>query len=217
MPKDYVPTTDTELQAWLTNFVAVLTTNVGAIGLAAGDLTPLTTAQTNFNGAVTAQVAAEAAFRQSVQLKKTRRVTLEQTLRPLVRRITNHPGMTDALRAQLNITVPDRSPSRRNVGTEVPGMQLELRPGQVIVHFGTTPGNELTNSKPSWAVGCNISRKLAADKSDSYQLIAFDIASPYVDTIKGAAADYTYKVAYRGVRDTDIGAFCPEQKVAAGG
>jgi len=63
----------------------------------------------------------------------------------------------------------------------------------------------------------SIVRELAADKSDSCQLIAFDIASSYIDTIKGAAADYTYKVAYRGVRDTDIGAFCPEQKVAAGG
>ncbi len=176
---------------------------------------PLTAAQTNFNGAVTAQVAAEAAFRQSVATKKTRRVTLEQTLRPLVRRINNHPGMTDGLRAQLGITVPDRTPSRQNVGSEIPDISLELAPGIVIVHFGTTPGNEQTNGKPAWAHGCNIYRKKQGEAD--YTLIAFDTASPYVDTLKGAAANYSYQAAYRGVRATDEGGSSPEQTVAAGG
>lgn len=125
MPKDYFPNTDTDLQAWLANFVTVLKANLAAVGLATGNTTALTAAQTNFNNAVTAQVAADAAFRQSVQVKKTRRTTLEQTLRPLVRRITNHLGMTDGLRAQLGITVPDRTPSRRGVGSDIPGMVLE--------------------------------------------------------------------------------------------
>ena len=111
MPKDYVPTTDTELQAWLGNFVTVLNANLATVGLVA-DTTPLMTAQTNFNTSLTAQVTAEAAFRQAVATKKTRRTTLEQTLRPLVRRIVNHPGMTDGLRAQLGVTVLDHSPTR---------------------------------------------------------------------------------------------------------
>ncbi|MBC8142104.1 MAG: hypothetical protein H7Y38_11765, partial [Armatimonadetes bacterium] len=36
-------------------------------------------------------------------------------------------------------------------------------------------------------------------------------------SVSGAAANYTYKVAYRGVRVDDEGAASPEQTVAAGG
>ena len=211
----FIPANDTELQAWLANFVTVLNANLATVGLVAGDITPLTTAQTNFNASITAQVTAEAAFRQAVATKKTRRTTLEQTLRPLVRRIVNHPGITAALRAQLGVTIPDRSPSRRQVGPEVPALFLELKPGQVVIHFGTTPSDEQTNGKPAWATGCNIYRKKQAETD--YTLIAFDTASPYVDTIAGNAVNVSYKVAYRGVRATDIGVSSPEQTVAAGG
>jgi hypothetical protein len=83
-------------------------------------------------------------------------------------------------------------------------MVLEMQPGQVVVHFGTTPGNELTNGKPDWALGCNIYRKRGAETD--FTLIAYDAASPYVDTSTGAAG----AVAYR------VGAVSPAQTVAAG-
>lgn len=57
-------------------------------------------------------------------------------------------------------------------------MALETRPGQVILHFGTTPGNERTNGKPLWARGANIYRKKAV--SPAFSLLAFDSASPYI-------------------------------------
>ncbi|MCL6629647.1 MAG: hypothetical protein K6U00_08625, partial [Armatimonadetes bacterium] len=92
---------------------------------------------------------------------------------------------------------------------------LETKPGQVIVHFGTDASNELHNGKPSWARGCNIYRKKAGESG--FTMIAFDTASPYVDTITGSAVDVTYKVAYRGTKETDIGPMSPEQTIAAGG
>jgi len=70
--------------------------------------------------------------------------------------------------------VPDRVLSPPGVATEVPVMDLELRPGQVIIHFGTMPGNEQRNGKPSWALGCNIYRKMGTETA--YSLIAFDTA-----------------------------------------
>lgn len=213
--RKFIPQGDADLQAWLVNFAAVLNGNPAAAGLVAADLTPLTVAQTGFNAAVTDQIAKREAADAAVQTKKTRRTTLEQTLRPLVRRIQAHPATTDALRAGLGVTVPDRTPTRRNVGGEVPALVLELKPGQVVVRFGTSPGDEQKNGKPDWAAGCNIYRKRASDAA--FALIAFDTSSPYVDSVTGAAANYSYKVAYRGVRDTDEGAYCPEQTVAAGG
>ena len=174
--KDFLPNNDTELQAWLQNFVTILNANLAAFGLVAADTTPLTGAQTNFNTAVTTQISAEAAFRNAVATKKTRRTQLEALLRPLIRRVNSHPAMTDGLRGNLQITVTDRVPTRRCVGTEVPGMVVEPRPGQVIIHFGDNPGNEQTNSKPAWALGCNIYRKKGAETTCT--LIAFDTTTP---------------------------------------
>lgn len=213
--KDFLPNDDTELVAWLANFLAVLNNNVSAVGLTAADLAPFASAQTAFSTAVTAQVAADAAFTNAVATKKARRVALEATLRPLIRRIANHPGMTDGLRGNLQITIPDRVLSRRGVGAEVPGVVLETKPGQVVIHFGTNPGNEQINGKPAWANGANIYRKKGGEAT--FVQIAFDTSSPYVDTVTGAAVNVSYRVAYRGVRDTDIGAYSAEQMVAAGG
>ena len=64
--KDFLPNNDTELQAWLTNFVTILNANLATVGLVAADVTPLTTAQTNFNTAVTTHISTEAVFRNAV-------------------------------------------------------------------------------------------------------------------------------------------------------
>ena len=104
---------------------------------------------------------------------------------------------------------------RRGVRTDIPGMVLGLRPGEVIVHFGTDAGNEQQNGKPAWATGCNIYRKKGIETE--YSLIAFDTASPHIDHITGGAVNVSYKVTYRGVRVTDEGGMSPEQTVAAGG
>ncbi len=215
--EDYIDPNDAVFIAWSANFFTVLNANLAAVGLIAGDVTPVFTARDSFSLAYTDQVAKEAAATAAVALKRTRRITYVPQLRALVKRIQAHPGMTDSLRGQLGITVPKRTRTRRGVGAEVPGVVLEPKPGQVIVHFGDNPGNEQTNGKPAWAAGCNIYRKVGQDKLAEWELIAFDTASPYVDTIKGAARDVSYKAAYRGIRASDEGASSPEQTVAAGG
>ena len=43
---DYIPGGDAAFNAWLDNFVTYATANLAGLGLVAGDLTPITTAQT---------------------------------------------------------------------------------------------------------------------------------------------------------------------------
>ncbi|MCK4659670.1 MAG: hypothetical protein KAV82_09145 [Phycisphaerae bacterium] len=43
---DYIPGGDAAFNAWLDNFVTYANANLANLGLAAGDLTPVTTAQT---------------------------------------------------------------------------------------------------------------------------------------------------------------------------
>ena len=211
---DFIPRADPDFIAWSTNFFTVLNGNLAAVGLGESDVEPLQDVSAGLAAAYTDQIAKVAAANAAVELKKTRRAAYEPTLRALVRRIQAHPGMTDSLRAQLKITVPTRTRTRRGVGAEVPGLVLDLKAGQVVVHFGTNPGDEQTNGKPAWAAGCNVYRKKAGETA--FALLAFDTASPYVDSVTGAAANYAYKVAYRGVREGDEGAASPEQTVAAG-
>ena len=57
---DYIPGGDAEFGAWLTNFVTYANANLVALGLVAGDMTPVTNAQTTWNSAYPAHGAASA-------------------------------------------------------------------------------------------------------------------------------------------------------------
>lgn len=48
---DYIPAPDAEFHAWQANFVSYANANLVALGLVAGDLTPVTTAQTGWTTA----------------------------------------------------------------------------------------------------------------------------------------------------------------------
>ncbi|MGH9895177.1 MAG: hypothetical protein ACREA0_24980, partial [bacterium] len=69
MPADYIPGADAAFDAWQTNFVAVVNGNLAGYGLVAGDLTPVTTAQTAWNTSFPAHVAAQAAAQDARQTK----------------------------------------------------------------------------------------------------------------------------------------------------
>jgi hypothetical protein len=215
MNRDYVPANDTELCNWLRNFVNAVAPFTADLGVTADDVTPLSDTLTEFDGAVTDHVAKQAAAKGAVEAKKLKRAELENVLRPFVRRINNHPGMMDGIRGTLGLHVPNGGRTRSVAGSDVPGILAETRSDQVIIHFGTDPGNEQLNGKPAWAKGCNIYRR-KADESD-FSLIAFDTASPYVDTVHGPPTRVTYKAAYRATRDNDLGPSSEETTVTAGG
>jgi len=215
--EDYIPTNDTEFESWLTNFLAVLTPQLMTeFGVDATEVAPLISEVQVFKTALTDQVTKQAQARAAVAEKNGSRDQTEDLLRPLVRRINNHPVMTDDLRRQLGLRPKNHNNrTRRSAGEEVPGLFLETKPGQVVIHFGTDPTNELHNGKPAWALGCSIYRRKTGETN--FSLIAFDTASPYVDMVPGPATDVAYKVAYRGRHEDEHGPSSPEQTVAAGG
>lgn len=211
----YIPRNDAEFVDWAANFITILGVNVTTLGLELTDMDPLEAQQTVFATSVTTQVTQQAAARSAVEYKKDQREAFEALIRPMVQRIQHHPGMSDQLRALLGITVPSTSQTPTGAGDDVPSLFLETKPGQVIVHFGTDASNEQHNGKPGWARGCFIYRKKSGETD--FSMIAFDTASPYVDTVSGSAVDATYKVAYRGTQEDDIGPMSPEMMIAAGG
>jgi hypothetical protein len=59
MANDYIPRGDAEFNGWQANFVSYANTNLVALGLVAGDMTPITTAQTAWTSGYTAHIAAQ--------------------------------------------------------------------------------------------------------------------------------------------------------------
>lgn len=215
MARDYMPVNDQQLDTWLKNFTAILTVNATMVGMTAAEVTPLTDASDEFTSALAEYIAEQTIMASRSNAKKTKRAAAVATLRPIVRRIQNHPGMTDQLRGLLGLPIPGTRMSPTGVGSEVPGIFVETYLGNVTVHFGTEPQNERINGKPGWARGCNVYRKRTGETS--FRMIAFETASPFVDSITGDGAEYTYVVRYRGTRSSEIGQQSVEWTVAARG
>jgi hypothetical protein len=213
---DYVSHSDPELAAWLYNFITKIDTYSVDLGLAAPDILPVTTGYNAFNTSLTTYNAEKIVLATASSDRKTKRVDVVDDLRPLVRRIQNHPAMTDAMRSDLGL--PIRGSGQMTAGAmppDIPKIYLEAEPGTVWVHFGTEPANERINGKPVGVKGCNIWRKKASDLQ--YSLVAYQTASPYEDTIAGEGSDYTYVAQYRGNNAKDVGQSSIAGTIAARG
>lgn len=214
MSNRYIPVSDPDFLAWMNNFLTVLNANLATFGLVAADLTPLTNARNDFQTRLSNFQNAQIALRTASEAKKDSRAAAERLFRQMAQRINRHPNMTDALRAQLGLTVP-KPRQRRGVGPEIPGVRIEVDAGRVFIHFGTNPDDERLNGKPDWAIGANI--YIRAEDEPDYRLLAFDTASPYMWEYRGAPQRFYFRAAYRGVRERDIGTLSPEIAVSVGG
>lgn len=73
---DYLPKLVDQFDTWLGNFSTKLATHAAALNLAPAVVTSITTAITNFRATYTAQVAAEATFKNAAQLTRTQKEDL---------------------------------------------------------------------------------------------------------------------------------------------
>ena len=167
----YIPPNDAEFLAWMNNFISVLNANLATFGLVAADLTPLTNARNDFQTKLGNFQTAETAYRAASEAKKTARLAAEPLFRQMAQRVNRHPAMTNALRAQLRLTVP-KPRQRRGVGPEIPGVRLEVDAGRVVIHFGTNPDDERRNGKPAGRLArTSTSRRRTRRTIDCWRLI----------------------------------------------
>jgi len=210
-----MPTNDQDMDVWMTRFTTALTAHMALFGIPAGTQAAVDAAKDDFAATLATYIDKKDEAQSASAAKNTSKEEAKELVRPIVRQINNHPAMTDALREEFGLNIPGTGQATQGIGPEEPGLYLETRLGQVIVHFGTEPRNERINTKPSWAKGVNIYRKTAAE--DVYTMVAMETSSPYVDSIYGNAADYTYMVRYRGTRPSEMGAESAEVIIAARG
>lgn len=191
---DYLPRTDADFSDWLHNFTTYANANLVPLGLVAADLTPIQTASTDFDSAMSANDAMQAQAQGTRTTKDGKRSTAEDLVRSLVARIQSHPDVTDAQRNSLGITV--RATSRTAVGAPTSKPVATVDTSQRLQHTISFV-DELTptsRAKPDGAQGCEIWTKVdGPPPTDPSQLsyLATDTRTPYTAEFDGGQAGKT--------------------------
>src|SRR5438876_1532576 len=197
---DFIPRSDADFSDWLHNFITYANANLAALGLTAGDMTPVQTAATDFDTAMAANDAMQAQAQGTRATKDGNRGAAEDLTRTLVARIQAEPNVTDAQRNSLGITV--RSTTRTAVGAPTSKPVATVDTSQRLQHTIAFV-DELTptsRAKPDGAQGCEIWVKVdGPPPADASQLnyLATDTRTPYVAEFDGSQAG---KIAYYMLR-----------------
>jgi hypothetical protein len=139
-------------------------------------------------------VAAQASAQAAREHKDAARDAIEAALRPLVNQIQATPGVTDAQRQALGITV--RASARTAVGAPTTRPVVTVDTSQRLQHTISFV-DELTptsRAKPDGVAGCEIWMKIGdappADPSE-LRFLATDTRTPYVAEFDGVDAGKT--------------------------
>lgn len=121
---DFIPINDNSFAAWLGNFNTVAENNLAALGLTQADLTPGAQAKSDFDEALTANVAAQAAAVAATSAKNNSRRQAEQITRVLARRIQANPAVPASVKEQLGL----------NVGSPISAPVVPAPPAALVVN-----------------------------------------------------------------------------------
>jgi hypothetical protein len=161
--RNFIPRPDGDCAAWAVQFAGGCDAEQSKLGLAGKQVTDIKIAVDAFVNALNAHTAAQRAAESARQTKDAQRAALEQLVRPYVRVFQSAPGVTDAIRAELGITVRDTSKTPSPTPTSAPVVQVES--GQRLTHrLKFTDGAERTGSptrrgrggKPPGTIGAEV-------------------------------------------------------------
>lgn len=111
MAKDYIPNTDAEFAAWLVNFVKQLTTSKAALNLTDAALATVTGLKDDYMTAVQELADAKAVYDAKLAAKNQAEKAATAEARSRVRQIQADPGVSDEIRAALQIPLRDTTPT----------------------------------------------------------------------------------------------------------
>jgi len=102
--QDYIPSEDTKIPPFANTFTTYATANLLALGLVAGDVTPISTGSTALQTAINNADVAKQAYRQAIQAKIAARKTVVTAIRITARKVQSNPAVSPAQKAALGIT-----------------------------------------------------------------------------------------------------------------
>lgn len=178
---DYIPKRDSDFLNWFSQFKEAFNTYASGLGFTPGDITSvnnsLTAWQNKYNDHLSAATAAQAAR----QAKSDQREASTELIRSLVKRIQSNPATTNQMRVEFGITVPKEGKTPVPPPKEAPFIELDYGTrGQVTVHVGTQPTNELFNKFPA---GADFAQIFYRVEGGEWQFAAAASTSPFIHVL----------------------------------
>jgi len=187
---DYIPSSDAEFNGWLGNFVTYASANLAELGLVAGDLDVITTAQTAWAGALASHVTAQQAAKSATQQKNADRAATVSLVRALAGQLQASADVDDTERAGLGITVPDAEPTPVGPPTTRPFLLtgcLQRLQHTIAFMDEATPTSK---AKPAGVMGVEIWVKVGdpapVDPIADLRFLGVDTRTPYLAEYSGA-------------------------------
>ena len=203
---DYIPGSDTEFQAWASNFITYASVHAVELGIDPAVMVPIVADFTDFATKMAANVAAQQAAQAARQAKDGSRDTLESAIRQLVRQLQASGDVDDSERAALGITIPDTIPTAAGgIDTRPIGMVDTSQRLRHEIRF-VDEATPTSRAKPRGVMGCEIWVKVAAQAeappADPGELsfVSMDTASPYIAEYDGADGGKTAHYMLRWIK-----------------
>ena len=184
MSKDYIPASDLEFDQWLEKFKNYVVAHHMQIGISSMEMNTLVAKWSDWKTAYNGHIDGQTAARGLKETKDNNQDDSEKYARYIAQRATSYHGTSDAAREGMGITVRDTEPTPTSpeyvMELDPPLIKLDLRSGQVTVHFGVNPGDEQKNAKPENISGVKIYYRVGGAE---WQWLGDDTNSPYIHNI----------------------------------
>ena len=206
---DYLPGSDTGLQAWAENFVTYAGAHLVELGIAPPDIIPIAAGRADFDTKMSANVTAQQAAQSARQAKDDSRDSLETLIRTLVKQLQVSSSVDDTERAALGITVPDRvrTASAGDITTRPVGIVDTSQRLRHEIRF-SDEATPTSRAKPKGIMGCEIWVKVSPNGeaapvgADGLNFVTLDTASPYTAVYDGTDGGKTAHYMLRWVKSS---------------
>lgn len=151
----YFPQTEAELVTFSTTFAGVISADPAACGLTLAQATDYTAAQEAFGAAYQASKNPSTRSPATIEQKRTLKAALVALTRSYVKICQAYPGMTNDLRVQLGITVPDVTPTPSPIPEEPPVLDVVSVSGHTI-KLRLHNGDPSRRARPAGVTGATL-------------------------------------------------------------
>lgn len=162
---DYIPSTDSGFNDWLTNFSTLITADPTAYGLTAGNALDIAAEQTAYNAAYVAATDPGTRTTPTIAAKDSAKADALAVVRPYAIQINNNAAVTNMQRADLGITVRKVTKTPVPAPTSTPA--LELISATPLIHSLRYSDVEFPTgkAKPAGSIGVQIYASIGATPS----------------------------------------------------
>ena len=175
----YIPPRDTNLNAWLTNFSALITAGPSAYGLVAADAVTIAADVAAWTAAYTPVTSASTKTATAVSAKNTAKVTVLAQIRVYAQTIANNPGVTSANKIALGLNPKTSTPVPITTPTTYPILTaISTSTAGTILRYRDSVASPSVKAKPYGVIGVQVYAKTSTTViTDPTQLLFFTTTS----------------------------------------